>query len=174
MWVRAVISLRRLRALFSQSRPPQLVGIYVAEHAGAKMQGLQAAEALVGRGLVGDRYANDAGHWRATDRCEITLISAEDLLRSEQRTGLKLQQGAHRRNLVVAGLRQSELRGARLRIGEVELRWHRVRPPCGYLDQIAGRGMAKALGRHAGHCFRVVASGRLQLGDRVERWRSEG
>jgi MOSC domain-containing protein YiiM len=29
--------------------------------------------------------------------------------------------------------------------------------------------MAKALGRHSGHCFRVVAGGRLQVGDAVQR-----
>lgn len=135
------------------------------------MQALEAAEAVVGRGLVGDRYADDTGHWRATDRCEITLISAEDLLRAERRSGLILQQGAHRRNLVIAGLGQADLGGVRLRIGEVTLDWHRVRPPCGYLDQIAGRGMAKALGRKSGHCFRVIAGGRLELGDGIEVWR---
>ena len=38
--------------------------------------------------------------------------------------------------------------------GEALLAWHRVRPPCGYLDRVAGAGMAKALGRYGGHCRR--------------------
>jgi MOSC domain-containing protein YiiM len=47
------------------------------------------------------------------------------------------------------------------------LTWHRVRPPCGYLDRVVGAGMAKALGRYGGHCLRVREGGLIGLGDRV-------
>lgn len=157
----------RLR-LGRRTPAPHLAAIYIAPAAGAPMQPLDTAEAIAGAGLKGDRYAADRGHWRALDGCQLTLIMAEHLARAERRTGLALQHGAHRRNLVVAGLERADLRQARLRIGEVVLAWQRIRPPCGYLDQIAGRGMAKALGRHAGHCCRVIQGGRLRVGDPVE------
>jgi MOSC domain-containing protein YiiM len=155
---------RRLRP----AEEPRLVAIYIAAQAGAPMQGRESARALPGLGLEGDRYAAGTGHWRATDGCQLTLIAAEHLARAQRRTGLRLEDGAHRRNLVVAGLSRTDLRHTQLRIGTVVLSWHRPRPPCGYLDQIAGPGMAKALGRQSGHCFQVVAGGHLQIGDRIE------
>jgi MOSC domain-containing protein YiiM len=166
--LRGLIALgARLR--LGRHRPaPQLVAIYIAPAAGAAMQRVDSAQAIAGAGLSGDRYATDRGHWRALDGCQVTLIVAEDLARAERRTGLVLQHGAHRRNLVVAGAERIDLWQARLRIGEVVLEWQRIRPPCGYLDQIAGRGMAKALGRRAGHCYRVIEGGRLRVSDPIE------
>jgi len=164
--------MRWLASLLGGQEAPRLVGIFIAREAGVPMQALDSVEAFAGRGLAGDRYAEDVGHWRLTDRCQITVISADQVARAERRSGRVLQTGAHRRNLAIAGLSQDELREARLRIGDVVLDWHRVRPPCGYLDQVAGRRMAKALGRHSGHCFRVITGGRLQVGDGVQLVRS--
>jgi MOSC domain-containing protein YiiM len=123
--------------------------------------------ALVDRGLADDRYALGRGFWRLVDGCQVTLILAEDLQRAERRHGLPLDAGQHRRNLVVSGLSGVELRGRSLRIGEALLAWHRVRPPCGYLDRVSGAGMAKALGRFGGHCLRVREGGSIRVGDRV-------
>jgi MOSC domain-containing protein YiiM len=131
------------------------------------MQPLNQVRAIVDAGLEQDRYAGGRGFWRLTDGCQVTLIREEDLQRAERRHGLELGAGQHRRNLVVAGIASGELRGGALRIGEALLVWHRVRPPCGYLDRVSGPGTAKALGRHAGHCFRVRKPGLIKLGDRV-------
>ena len=51
--------------------------------------------------------------------------------------------------------------------GEALLAWYRVCPPCGYLNRVAGAGMAKALGRYGGYCPRVRKGGLIQVGDRV-------
>lgn len=124
--------------------------------------------AVAGRGLAEDRYATGRGYWRLTDGCEVTLILAEALARAERRHGLALGTGQHRRNLVVSGLVGVELRGRGLQIGPAYLHWQRPRPPCGYLDRVAGRGSAKALGRHGGHCLRVHRGGLIQVGDAVQ------
>lgn len=71
------------------------------------------------------------------------------------------------KDLVISGLVGVELRHRQLRIGEALLAWHRLRPPCGYLDRVSGSGMAKALGRYGGHCMRVREGGLIQVGDRV-------
>lgn len=144
-----------------------LVAIYIADAAGAPMRAVDQALALVDQGLVGDRYAEGRGFWRLTDGCQVTLIQAEDLRRAEQRDQRDLSRGQHRRNLVVAGLTGQDLRHQCLQIGDALFDWHRVRPPCGYLDQVSGPGMAKALGRRAGHCLRVRAAGLIRVGDRV-------
>jgi MOSC domain-containing protein YiiM len=131
------------------------------------MQPRAQVRAMVDVGLDQDRYATGRGFWRLTDGCQVTLIREEDLLRSERRHGIALGAGQHRRNLVVAGVRSADLRSCSLRIGQSLLEWHRVRPPCGYLDRIAGPGTAKALGRNAGHCFRVREAGLINVGDQV-------
>jgi uncharacterized protein YcbX len=168
------MSLDRLRARLEGfvrrlRRAPdgRVTAIFVADAAGAPMRACERALALVDQGLAEDRYALGRGFWRLTDGCQVTLILAENLRRAERRYGLPLDAGQHRRNLVVSGLVGVELRGRSLRIGEALLAWHRVRPPCGYLDRVSGAGMAKALGRNGGHCLRVRAGGLIRVGDRV-------
>jgi MOSC domain-containing protein YiiM len=157
--------LRRLRG---PPRAGRLEAILLAEAAGAQMHAVDSAIALAGRGLDGDRYAAGTGWWRATDGCQVTLIHAEHLARAARRSGLAVTDGRHRRNLVVSGLAHKDLRHRQLRIGEALFSWHRVRPPCGYLDQVAGRGTARALGKHAGLCLKVVEGGVIRVGDAVK------
>lgn len=154
--------------LLGSTQTPRLAGIYIATSASAPMRSVASVEAMANEGLEGDRYATGGGYWRAIEACQITLIGADHLAAASRRSGLALGNGEHRRNLVIEGLSQNDLRNATLRIGEVCLCWQRVRPPCGYLDQIAGRGMARALGRLSGHCFRITQGGRLRVGDAVE------
>lgn len=146
----------------------RLTAIFVADRAGAPMRACDQVTAVVDAGLTEDRYARDEGFWRLTDGCQVTLIHAEDLARAERRFGVPLDAGQHRRNLVVSGLARVELRGRRIRIGDALFEWHRVRPPCGYLDRVSGKGTAKALGRRSGHCLRVRQAGRIKLGDSVQ------
>jgi len=145
-----------------------LVAIFVADSAGAPMHERRQALALVDKGLAGDRYAEGQGFWRLTDGCQVTLVNAEDLRHAERRHRLELSRGQHRRNLVISGLAGIDLRGKGLRIGDALFEWHRVRPPCGYLDQVSGRGTAKALGRRAGQCLRVCEGGLISVGDSVK------
>jgi len=153
-------------------RPEQLrgslVGIYLADVAGAPMRAVASVRALAGCGLEGDRYALDQGHWRQTDACQVTLVTEADLQRAAQRGGCDLGAGQHRRNLVVRGIPLAACRGRRVRIGEVLFEFHRLRPPCGYLDRVAGAGVGRALGPGAGIGLRVIEAGLLRVGDTVQ------
>jgi MOSC domain-containing protein YiiM len=157
-----------IRVLLRRRAPTgRLRAILISPAAGAPMQPVGNIEAIAHRGLAGDRYAAGTGWWRATDGCQVTLIHAEHLARAERRSEQPFSDGRHRRNLVVSGLAGSDLRGRRLRIGGALFAWHRVRPPCGYLDKVSGRGTAKALGKHAGVCLKVIEGGPLNIGDSV-------
>jgi MOSC domain-containing protein YiiM len=165
----------RLSPLFSwlaDWRPDELRGtltdIYVATSAGAPMQRVAGIRAIAGAGLEGDRYALGSGHWRRTDACEVTLVDAADLERAQRRSGIAFATGEHRRNLVVRGIPLDAYRNRRVRIGEVLLEFHRLRPPCGYLDRLLQRGAGKALGKGAGIGLRVIEGGVLRAGDRVQ------
>jgi MOSC domain-containing protein YiiM len=144
-----------------------LEAIYIAPTAGVPMQRVADCECLPGRGLVGDRYAAGAGHWIKTDGCEVTLVRSEDIDRASRRGPVDFRDGAHRRNLVVSGIPIPAYRRRRVRIGEVLFEFHRLRPPCGYLDRVVGRGAARGLGDAAGIGLRVIEAGRLRVGDRA-------
>lgn len=153
-----------------QSTRGQLAAIFVSPTAGAPMASVPSVEAVRDTGLRGDRYAASRGFWKVNEACQVTLISQHDLDQARGRAPALapvLESGAHRRNLLIAGLRSRDLLGQRLRIGEVELLVTRPRPPCGYLEQVEGRGLATALGKHSGVCATVQVGGTLQVGDTV-------
>jgi MOSC domain-containing protein YiiM len=154
-----------------QRQAPTLKAIFVATAAGEPMRPVEAVEAITNRGLKGDRYCDDRGHWKSIDGCQVTLITEHDLERAKE-TGVKLRgaldNGGHRRNLVVAGLKTKNLEGKKFRIGTAVFHYDKPRPPCAYLDQIAGTGMCRALSHNSGACIRVVSNGKLAVGDAVE------
>lgn len=145
-----------------------LRSIHVAAAAGEPMRSLDAVDCIAGVGLRGDRYAEGAGHWIKTDGCQVTLITTEELARSERRGAAGWEPGWHRRNLVIDGIPVAALRRSRLRIGAVVFEFHRLRPPCGYLDRVVSPGAAKALGKGGGVGLHVCNDGRIRCGDEVE------
>jgi len=159
---------RSLLPPWRRSAPaPRLAAIFVSPRAGAPMQALRAADAATGQGLVGDRYQTGSGHWHPVESCQITLISADDLARAQRRLPVALDHGEHRRNLVISGMRTRALEGRRFRIGTAQFEYWKPRPPCGYINQVTGENMAKALGRNSGVCLLVLEGGRLEVGDAV-------
>lgn len=158
--------LRRLGGKFVR-RPTasmHLIGIHIAAEAGEAMTALDQVRVRE-QGLEGDRYCRGTGHWRPVEACVVTLIGSEDLARAAARGGLELGQGQHRRNLVVAGVMANSLLGLCFTLGGARFEGLKPRPPCGWLDQVAGRGHAHALGRHSGICLRVLQPGDIALGD---------
>jgi MOSC domain-containing protein YiiM len=145
----------------------RLEAIFVAETAAAAMRAVDSCGCIAGRGLEGDRYAAGTGHWIKTDGCQVTLVSSEDIARATARGPQSFAHGEHRRNLVVSGIPLDAYRGRELVIGEVRFGFHRLRPPCGYLDRLLQPGAAKALGRGAGIALRVLTDGTIRVGDRV-------
>lgn len=143
----------------------RLQAIYTCSKAGEPMQAQPFVEVIAGSGLAGDRYSLGTGHWHPVESCAVTLISEDDLERARRRLDVHLDQGRHRRNLVVAGVRARDLEGRRVRIGSAVFAWEKPRPPCGYLNQITGENLAKALGRDSGVCLRVIEGGLIRVGD---------
>lgn len=146
-----------------------LKAIYIAGAAGEPMQVAESIEAVEGRGLQGDRYSADAGHWQSIEGCQVTLITEHELRSAMHKTTTQikteLETGGHRRNLVIAGLKTRQLEGKSFRIGGAVFRYDKPRPPCAYIDQVAGSGMGKALSHNSGICIKVISSGRLAVGD---------
>lgn len=150
---------------------PTLTAIYIATRAGEPLQSVATIEAIAGRGLRGDRYCTGAGHWLSIEACQVTLITTHELQQAIKKTAplihAALDSGGHRRNLVIDGLKTRQLEGRSFRIGSAVFRYDKPRPPCGYIDQVVGKGMGRALSHNSGICIRVVSGGTLAVGDAV-------
>ncbi len=161
--------------LFAARQPHakgMLEEIYIANAAGDAMRSVSHIHVIAGAGLQGDRYSVAKGFWQATDACQVTLISEADLNKAKKSQPAnmqrKLEQGGHRRNLVISGMKTSDLQGKTFRIGDAVFRYHKPRPPCGYLEKIEGQGISRALGKHSGVCLTVISDGVIATGDRLE------
>jgi hypothetical protein len=140
-----------------------VTSIAVAPAAEAPMQPLEAAEAVAGRGLRGDRYFEGAGTFSgkgATGR-DLTLVDAA-VLEAVGLTGLEA-----RRNVVVSGLDLDALLDRPFRIGDVECVGRRRCEPCAHLQRLTQPGVLRALVHRGGLRADVVRGGTLRVGDEV-------
>ena len=145
-------------------------GIFLAPESGAEMKSVEVATALEGCGLEGDRYCAGTGHWSRFGRvCEVTFIAAEDLDYIERETGVSVNNGQHRRNVVTRGISLKTLRrGERFRVGEVAFEYRGPRSVCRYIERLTEPGMTQALKGRGGICARVIENGTVRAGDEIE------
>jgi len=153
--------------IFNAAPSAILSGIFIAEKAAMPMQSISDVEAVINKGLSGDRYLNKTGYWDPVEGCQVTLISEHDLKLAKRSSELAFDNGEHRRNLVIKGIKTRALEGKEFQIGEAIFSYQKPRPPGGYLNKIAGKGMALALSYNSGICLRVIKSGKLCVGDAV-------
>ena len=78
-----------------------------------------------------------------------------------------------RRNLHVAGLNLSALRGVPLRLGEVVVEITVPCAPCSRMQTTFGPGGYNAMRGHGGWCARILRPGRIAVGDSVTRAAAE-
>jgi MOSC domain-containing protein YiiM len=145
-------------------------GIFLAPGGGVQMESVEAAIALEGCGLKGDRYCAGIGHWSRFGRvCEVTFIAAEDLDDIERETTVGVKSGEHRRNVVTRGISLKILRrGERFRVGEAVFEYRGPRSVCRYIERLTEPGMTQALKGRAGICATVIGNGMVRVGDMIE------
>jgi MOSC domain-containing protein YiiM len=143
--------------------------IFITDRGSAPMQRVDEVEAVEGQGLRGDRYMLRTGYWSGVDECQVTMISADAIEAIARETGIAIEAGQHRRNIIVSGMDVLDLAGKRFRIGSATFEYEQPRPPCRYIQSITQEGMTKALGRgRGGICVTVVATGVIRSGDPIE------
>ena len=92
---------------------------------------------------------------------------AEDLDLIGLETGLRVENGEHRRNIVTRGVNLKDLRRARFRIGEVLFGHGKPCSVCRHVERLTEPGMTQALRGRAGMCAKVLESGRVRSGDTI-------
>jgi MOSC domain-containing protein YiiM len=139
------------------------------------IESVDQAEALVARGLTGDRSAAQVPAGPLGGKRQITLIQAEHLPVIAALAGLAVvDPSALRRNLVVSGLNLLAARALfkdqalLLHIGaDVLLEVTGFCEPCSRMEEALGLGGYNAMRGHGGVTARVVAGGMLKVGDAV-------
>ncbi len=124
---------------------------------------VSTAELVAGHGIRGDRKGSQPERG-------LNVMSAE-ILADLAREGFQTGPGQMGEQLVLAGLDFSTLaEGARLRLGEAAstavIEFVKNRTGCDRFEHIQGRSRESVAGR-LGFMARVVAGGRIQVGDAV-------
>jgi MOSC domain-containing protein YiiM len=144
----------------------QLVGIFVVDRKGADLERRQEIEAVVGRGLVGDRYFLKEGTFSEKDGPdrEVTLIEEEALAALAAHYEIALEPAQARRNLLTRGVPLNHLVNRTFSIGPVVLRGLRLCEPCGHLEALTRKGVKAGLVHRGGLRAQVIEGGVLEVG----------
>jgi MOSC domain-containing protein YiiM len=144
----------------------QLIGIFVARRKEDDLQPVDRVEAVVGRGLEGDRYFFKEGTFSSKDGPdrEVTLIEAEALEGLARDYHVTLPPPQARRNLLTRGVPLNHLVGRTFSIGAVLLRGIRLCEPCGHLEALTCPGVKAGLIHRGGLRAQVLQGGFLQVG----------
>lgn len=152
--------LGKLMATLPRTGRVEWIGLRPAR--GQAMHEVADAEAMAGKGLVGDRYAGGSG------KRGITLIQAEHLPVIAALSGhASVSPSLLRRNVVVSGLPLIALKERRFRIGDVVLEGTEECDPCSNMERALGPGGFNAMRNHGGLCARIIEGGVLRIGDPV-------
>ncbi|HEY4375199.1 MAG TPA: MOSC domain-containing protein [Burkholderiales bacterium] len=163
------MNLRELSLQFP--RPGRLERILLRPAHRVAVRETDEAQAIAGHGLEGDRIAAGGGGGKR----QVTLMQAEHLpvlaaLTAQAAIDARLL----RRNLVISGLNLLAARGLfkdqplHLHIGaEVVIEITGPCEPCSRMEEVLGAGGYNALRGHGGVTARVLAGGRLAVGDEV-------
>ncbi|MXS20560.1 MOSC domain-containing protein [Pseudomonas oryzihabitans] len=156
-----MIPLKELLAQVPQAGEVHWIGVRPASR--APMVEIEAVEARRDAGLTGD-------HARPTPRNQrqVTLIQWEHLPVVAALIGKAVAPADLRRNLAIAGINLFSLKNRRFRIGQAVLETTGWCQPCARLEERLGVGTFQAMRGHGGLTARVLESGIIRLGDRVE------
>ena len=126
---------------------------------------VERARAVATKGLEGDhRMDKTPGSAR-----QVTLISEEFMQQIAHFTGLStIDPVLLRRNLVVSGINLNALRHQRFQIGEAVFEATALCHPCSRMDAALGKGGVAAMIGHGGLCARILNTGYITVGDRLE------
>jgi MOSC domain len=152
----------------ARAAAPEAAGVVeaicVAPAAGAPAEAVEAARALAGRGLEGDRHVSGAGTFPSgVPGSALTLIEAEVC----ESFSPPLGPDEHRRNVVTRGIGLNGLVGREFTIGETRLRGMRLCEPCVVIERYASQPVLRPLVHRGGLRADILGDGTISVGDSV-------
>ena len=146
--------------------------LHLTSSASLPMRAVPELRLTEGRGVEGDRYslALATGFYsgKPEDGRQITLFEIETLWALRRDHDIELEAAEHRRNVTVEGVPLNHLVGRRFWVGETLLEATRLSTPCRHIEEITGKAIFKPLINRSGLNCRILCSGTVRVGDRVQ------
>jgi MOSC domain-containing protein YiiM len=144
-----------------------VVSIHIAPAGSAPVVSLAEIQAIVGKGLEGDRYYLATGTYSKTPGTgrEVTLIEIEAIEALRREYQIDIDAAQTRRNIVTRGLGLNHLIDREFAVGEVVLRGTRLCEPCAHLERLTTKGVMRGLIHRGGLRADVVRGGTIRIGD---------
>lgn len=137
-----------------------VTAIHIAAEYGGPVEPVEEVEAVVGKGLRGDRHYGS--------RRQVTLVASGELDAAAAELEVdRIDDGATRRNITVSLPSLPRTHGTRIEVGEAVLAVWRDCAPCEVMETAVGQGARVALRGRAGVSATVVQGGVVRVGDRV-------
>jgi MOSC domain-containing protein YiiM len=136
------------------------------------MRSVERADLVAGCGIRGDRNFNERGSTVPHDG-QITLIAAEEIERFRHETGLRIDWGDPRRNVVTRGVTLHELVGREFRVGSAVVSGFELCEPCATLGrrlataEVSAAAVVAAFAHRAGLRARIESGGTIAPGDAI-------
>ncbi|MCH8849617.1 MAG: MOSC domain-containing protein [Chloroflexi bacterium] len=136
--------------------------IHITTAVGEEMTSVDQVQAVAGKGLEGDRYF-------ASDKpdSQVTLIESEAIDAMAKESGVELEYGDARRNIVTQGVPLNHLVGREFQVGPVTLRGIRLNEPCNHLAEMTDRKVLRSLVHRGGLKAEILNDGAIRPGDTV-------
>jgi MOSC domain-containing protein YiiM len=140
--------------------------IHVADAKAEPTRPVERVSVVAGKGIEGDRKFAPDGHERGEGR-DLTLIQAEAIEAMGDETGVEIEPGEARRNVVTRGIELNDLVGRRIRVGEVEGVGVELCEPCSHLQSLTKPGVMRGLVHRGGLRVDVDKGGQIAVGDPI-------
>ena len=146
-----------------------VVSISIAGSAAAPVVTLDAAKAVAGKGLEGDRYFHHTGTFsnEPGEGRHVTLVECEAVDALNAKLGSAFTPGEMRRNIATRGIALNHLVGRDFRVGEALLRGVRLCEPCEHLESLTRPGVLKQMLHRGGLRADILEGGVIRVGDAI-------
>lgn len=147
-----------------------VISIHIAGESGGPLVQLDEAALVAGKGIEGDRNYRHEG--AAPDR-QITLVEEEKVAEFNRETGLGMQPGMTRRNVVTRGVNLNQLVGKRFHVGDTVLQGEELCQPCAGLGALHASGqvsraeVVRQMVNRGGLRASIITGGTLRPGDSI-------
>ena len=153
----------------------KVVGLYTCTGAGEQLVACSGVRALMGSGIVGDRYATNQGFFSRLGQDKIrhvTLIAYEAIEQANAELAARgmpaFEPRETRRNIVTAGVDVNALLGREFSIGSVRMRGTEMTNPCNRTSVLADKpGFREAFAGRGGVRAEVLSDGVIAIGDAI-------
>jgi MOSC domain-containing protein YiiM len=145
-----------------------VVSINIARSAAAPMISVEAARAVPGKGLEGDRYFFRQGtFYKPQPDRELTLIEAEAIEAMKHELDVDYGLSDSRRNVVTRGVPLNHLVGKEFWIGEVKALGIRLCEPCSHLQGLSHEKVLPGLVHRGGLRAQILTEGFIRVGQTI-------